>query len=181
MCWNSSELITHTDELSGNWSKWLVGQVGQATKRAGTRILRNPERNDRSSLVTIQRILGRREYISVLAGLEREAAQTEEVTFESLVNLTQMCWQESYWTDGYIGKKEWLIQSWLNKVGHSIKSKQIHIALKVPWWQHNSAKIFRLVRRCMRLITSQLHTFRARSNLRAFMVPKLILLFTREG
>ena len=54
------------------------------------------------------------------------------------------------------------------------------VALKVPWWHHNSAKIFRLVRQCMGLMTSQLHIFRARSIIWGFGVPKLILLFTRE-
>ena len=38
-----------------------------------------------------------------------------------------------------------------------------------------------VVRKCMGLMTSQLCTFRARSMLWVFVVPKLILLFTKEG
>ena len=48
-------------------------------------------------------------------------------------------------------------------------------------WVHNSAKIFRLVRQCMGLMTSCLSILRARSILSAFVVPKLILLFTTKG
>ena len=36
-----------------------------------------------------------------------------------------------------------------NNVGHSRKSKQRQVALKVPWWHHNSATNFWLVRQCM--------------------------------
>ena len=51
----------------------------------------------------------------------------------------------------------------------------------MPWWYHKSATIFRLLRQCMGLMTSQLCIFRARSILLAFVVPKLILIFAAEG
>ena len=57
----------------------------------------------------------------------------------------------------------------------------MQVAPKVPWWHQNSATIFRLVRQCIGLMTSWLCIFKARSILRAFVVPKLILLFTAEG
>ena len=68
-----------------------------------------------------------------------------------------------------------------NNVGHSRKSKQRQVALKVPWWHHNSATFFRRVRQCMKLMTSQLRTFRVRSMHWGFVVPNLILLFTTAG
>ena len=61
------------------------------------------------------------------------------------------------------------------------KSKQMQFAPKVQWWHHSSATIFRLVTQYMWLMTSQLCIFRDRSILKAFVVPKLILLFTAEG
>ena len=81
---------------------------------------------------------------------------------------------------GPFGIVSWSQRS-LNKVGHSWKSQQTQVALKVPRWHHNSAKIFRLVRKCMGLMTSWLRTFRVWSVLWAFVIPKLKLLFTREG
>ena len=42
------------------------------------------------------------------------------------------------------------------------------------WWHHRHATIFRLVRQCMGLMTSQLRNFWASSILSAFMVPKMI-------
>ena len=64
---------------------------------------------------------------------------------------------------------------------HFGKSKQMQVALKVPWWCHNSATNFRLVRQGMGPMTSPFHIFRARSILLAFVVHKLILLFTKAG
>ena len=49
--------------------------------------------------------------------------------------------------------------------------------MKVPWWRHNSAKIFRLVRQRMELLTSQLCICTVRSILWVLVVPKLILFF----
>ena len=64
----------------------------------------------------------------------------------------------------------------MNKVGNSQKSKQTQVARKVPWWPHNCAKFFRLVRKCMGLMTWRLCIFRARSILWGFVVPR----FTTE-
>ena len=72
-------------------------------------------------------------------------------------------------------------QSILPKVWHSRKSKQRQVATKVPWWNHNFATILKLVRPCTGLMKSQLRTFWAKSIFWAFMVPKLIVLFTTAG
>ena len=72
-------------------------------------------------------------------------------------------------------------QSKLNKVKHSRKSKLIRFAPKGSWWHHNTATFFRLIRQSMGLMTSQLCRFRAMSILWAFVVTKLILLFTTVG
>ena len=47
--------------------------------------------------------------------------------------------------------------------------------------QHKSATIFKIARRCMQHMTSQLQIFRARSILWAFVVPKLTYSFTTAG
>ena len=69
----------------------------------------------------------------------------------------------------------------LLEVGHSWKNKQTQVALKVPRWCHNSGSIFRLVRLCIGLMTSQLWSFSARLILFAHVIPKLILLFSKAG
>ena len=74
-----------------------------------------------------------------------------------------------------------LTQSILPKVWHSRKSKQRQVATKVPWWNHNFATILKLVRQCIGLMKSQLPTFRTKSIFWAFVVPKLIVLFTTAG
>ena len=59
----------------------------------------------------------------------------------------------------------------IDKVGRSWKSKQTQLALKMLWWHHNSATIFRPVRQCMWLMRSPLRISGARSILSAFVVP----------
>ena len=66
-----------------------------------------------------------------------------------------------------------LDQSLNNRVGHNWKSKQMQVALKVPWWHHNSTKVFRLARQCMGLMGLSLHIFYTKVNSLSVYGPKV--------